>query len=379
MREPGARPVGTPPDQPSPQHLAFIHALRGVAALLVVWAHLGTIWPSLHGQTSYLNGGIKKLLVDPFRVFQDGGHLGVILFFLISGYIITFTASREDRTSFAVKRVLRLGPPLAAALAVSWGYLKVAGWLDVTPIAVNGGDLTHWLRALFLLDGWVGPLALDVTWTLVIEVIFYSLTFVLLGLSQRRPEVATWTMTGLWAALCVAVSVMPGLSTSGNVSLPGYVGFLLVGRCIYLWKAGMIRPVTAVLNAALALVLYAAFTQNLLPGFIGGATSPSAEPFYSYAYALVIFLALMSAAPKRTIQPFTLLGDISYSLYLLHAPVGFLTFEVTSRLGFPPDLMILCAIGASIAAAWVSYALVERPSQRLARVLLRRRVATQAH
>jgi peptidoglycan/LPS O-acetylase OafA/YrhL len=345
---------------------------------MVVWAHLGALWPTLHGETSFLNETITKLVVNPFRIFQDGGLLGVVLFFLISGYIITYTAEREDRTSFAVKRILRLGPPLVAALAAAWAYIHIAGWLSVKPIAVQGGDWVHWVSALFLMDGWIGPHALDVTWTLVVELIFYTLTFALLGLSRRRPEAATWAMTGLWAALCMAVSVTPALSASANFTVPRYAGFLLVGRAIYLWQARRIRPITAALTAALALLLHVAFTENVMPGFLAGSTDPTKAPFYSYAYALVIFLALMAAAPKRTVQPFTLLGDISYSLYLLHVPVGFLTLEVTRRWGFPPDLMILSAIATSIAAAWASYLLVERPSQRLARTLLRRRAERRA-
>jgi peptidoglycan/LPS O-acetylase OafA/YrhL len=355
------------------QHLAFIHGLRGIAAMLVVWAHLGTIWVSLHGESAYSDRAMKKLVMQPFRIFQDGGHLGVILFFLISGYIITYTSLREDRTSFAVKRILRLGPPLLVALAVVWVYLQYADHLGVAAIGVHDGSVLQWVKSVFLLDGWSGVRVLDVTWTLVIEIIFYTLTFVLLGLSRARPEAATWAMTGLWAALCVTVAVVPGISTSVNVTLPGYVGFLLVGRAIYLWTAGIIRPIVAVLNAALGLLLYASFTERLAPGLIRGVTSPTAEPYYTYAYALIIFLGLMSWAPRRTVQPFTLLGDISYSLYLLHVPVGFATFELTSRWGFPPDLMIASAIAASILAAWLCYQLVERPSQRVARSILRQR------
>lgn len=376
MDEPDVRPQQPDVSVRPRQHLAFIHALRGIAALLVVWAHLGTIWPTRHGEESYLNRGVTKLVIQPFRIFQDGGHLGVILFFLISGYIITYTSLREDRASFAVKRVMRLGPPLVVATVAAWTYLRIADQLGVTAIGVNDGGVGHWISSLFLLDGWQGTLALDVTWTLVIEVIFYTLTFALLGVSRARPEVATWAMTGLWAATCVIVAVIPALS--GNVTLPGYVGFLIVGRCIYLVTAGLIRPITGALNAALGIVLFASFTERLVPGLVRGATSPTAEPYYSYAYAIIIFLGLMSAAPKRTIQPFALLGDVSYSLYLLHVPVGFLTFELTSRWGFPPDAMILSAIAASIGAAWLSYRLIERPSQRYARSLLSRRATRSA-
>ncbi|WP_426245902.1 acyltransferase family protein [Nocardioides sp. LHG3406-4] len=358
----------------SRQHLAFIHGLRGVAALLVVWAHLGSVWLATNHEPSILDVAYARLIVEPFRVFQNGGHLGVIIFFLVSGFIITYTSMREDRTSFAVKRILRLGPPLAVALVVCWLYVQIAHHYGSEPISVNDGGLRHWLSALFLLDGFHGDYVLGVTWTLSIEVIFYAMTFVLLGLTRRNPERSTWVLTGLWAVFTVLQAAVPPLRGSAFVSLPPYVGFLLVGRCIYLWRAELIRPIVAALNATLALVFFATFTERLLPGqLFGPRILPDAAPYYSYIYALVIFLGLMAAAPKRTIQPFTMLGDVSYSLYLLHIPVGFAVFEITAGSAIPNEVVTLIAIAAAIAAAWVSYRLVERPSQRLARRLLRHR------
>lgn len=367
-------------DAPSPEtpreRVAFIHGLRGVAALLVVWAHLGTIWPNLYGLSSYSNDTLKQYVVDPFRIYQDGGHLGVLLFFLISGYIVTYTATREDRLSFSVKRLLRLGPPLAAAMLVTWGWMHLARQMGTEAFSVSGGGTAQWLRSLVLLDGWFGTRVLHLTWTLVVEIIFYALTFALLGLSRRRPETAMWAFTGIWAAFCVAAMTIPGLRTADNVILPPFVGWLIIGRCIYLGFAGRIRPVVAVLNALLSFIVFLAFTENLQPGLVFGSTSPVAEPLYTYAYALIIFLGLMAVAPARTVQPFTMLGDISYSLYLLHMPVGFLTFDITHRMGLPVDVMIWSAIGMSILAAWISYRLVELPSQRFARWMLRRRRAS---
>jgi peptidoglycan/LPS O-acetylase OafA/YrhL len=365
-------------ERPRPQ-IAFIHGLRGVAALLVVWAHLGSLWLAVNNETSVLDRAYQRLIVEPFRIFQNGGHLGVVLFFLVSGYIITYTSLREDRTSFAVKRVLRLGPPLALALIVSWLYVQVANHYGNSPIGVNDGGFLHWLSALFLVDGYQGAFALDVTWTLVIEVLFYTLTFAFLGLTRASPERSTWVLTCVWAIFTVFQSAVPPFNDSGIITLPAYVAFLLVGRCIYLWSAGLIRPIVAALNATLALVFFSTITESLAPGLISARrVLPDAEPFYSYIYALILFLGLMAAAPKRTVQPFTLLGDISYSLYLLHIPVGFVVFEVAADSAIPSEVVTLLSIAAAVAVSWVSYRLVELPSQRLARRLLRRRADAMA-
>jgi peptidoglycan/LPS O-acetylase OafA/YrhL len=361
------------PERPRPQ-IAFIHGLRGIAALLVVWAHLGSLWLAVNDETSALDHAYRRLIVEPFRVFQNGGHLGVVLFFLVSGYIITYTSLREDRTSFAVKRILRLGPPLMLALVVSWLYVQVAGHYGSRPIGVNDGGFLHWLSALLLVDGYQGSFALDVTWTLVIEVLFYTFTFAFLGLTRANPERSTWALTCVWAIFTVFQSAVPPFSNSGIITLPAYIAFLLVGRCIYLWSAGLIRPIVGALNATLALVLFSTISESLAPGFISGPRIlPDAEPFYSYIYALILFLGLMAAAPKRTVQPFTLLGDISYSLYLLHIPVGFIVFEVAAGSAIPPANETLRSIPPANGVSWVSYRLVEVPSQRLARRILQRR------
>lgn len=363
---------------PAIQHVAFIHALRGLASLLVVWAHLGAIWPRRHGEVSYLNLVVHDWLVSSFRLYQDGGRLGVVLFFLVSGYIITFTSMREDRRAFAIKRVMRLGPPLIAAMAVTWLCAKIVVRLGSAPFGSHLDGVGQLILGLTLLDGWVGPRAMEVTWTLVIEVIFYSLTFAFLGMSRNSPERATWIMTGTWAAITLIVAITPGLSTSENSWLPRYVGFLLMGRCIFLHQSGKIRLPGALLHTSLTALVFMSFAQTFSPGHLGGATSPAAEPIYSYAWAIVIFLAFLYWAPSRTVQPFTMLGNLSYSLYLLHIPVGFLVLEVTTRLGFASDLKILLAISASFVAAWICYQTVEQPAQRLARRYLRRHTAVDA-
>ena len=81
--------------------------------MLVIWVHLNAwyahemkiAWP---GNDHYW----RNWVVAPLRLYQDGGHLGVILFFLISGYIITVVSLRETPLEFALKRLFRLGPIL---------------------------------------------------------------------------------------------------------------------------------------------------------------------------------------------------------------------------------------------------------------------------
>ena len=106
--------------------IPFIHLLRGIAALLVMWVHLGLWYPAEHGYTWWAAGVWRDGLVAPLHLYQDGGHLPVLLFFLVSGFIITHVSLKETRLEFVVKRLFRLAPPLLLALLLMWLAVAIA-------------------------------------------------------------------------------------------------------------------------------------------------------------------------------------------------------------------------------------------------------------
>jgi peptidoglycan/LPS O-acetylase OafA/YrhL len=357
------------------ERFAFIHGLRGVASLLVVWSHLSGFWLLSNARTSAAQDAWYQFIVRPFHLFQNGGHLGVVLFFLISGFIITHTSLRETRRSFAIRRSLRIFPPLAFATIVAGLLLLLANATGTELLGINAGPFWHWLAGSVLVDGFLpGGRAIDVTWTLVVEILFYTLTFAFIGLSRSRPVLATWIMIGVWAVLSVLSVSVGFVQGSTNQWTAVYVAFLLFGRAAYLWKRGFMRPLDAVLAGAVVIALYGMFVETLSPGFLmapGGWIG--LEPAVTYAYAVIIFLLLMQLAPRRTIQPFTLLGDVSYSLYLLHLPVGVTVLNLLDRIGVPETVNSIVAVLVSVLVSWGAYLIIERPSQRIARRLTRRR------
>jgi len=95
----------------------FIHILRGIAPLMVVWAHL--VWWLIYNQIDWpLYQWMYWTIIKPLHIFQNFGHLGVAIFFLISGFIISASLSREKRLEFLIKRLCRLGPALIFATLV---------------------------------------------------------------------------------------------------------------------------------------------------------------------------------------------------------------------------------------------------------------------
>ncbi len=361
--------------------ISSVHMLRGVAAVLVVWAHLSAYWLFTIGETSWIQDTWREVAAEPLHIYQDGGFLGVVLFFLISGYIVTHASLSENRIGYLTKRVLRIFPPLAFALAVLWTVMRVMPAVGVPLPVFQGGSADRWLQSLLLLDFFTtGPRVLSVTWTLAVELIFYAMVFAVIGLQRSRPLASTAGMVVAWVVACWFFTgpALEGRVTPEAEGVVVLVGVLLVGRCIYLVHSGLADPWASAALGVAAALLVGVFEERYSPGFLLEKAGTSGEPVISFALALVLFVGMLWWAPSRAAQPFAWFGDISYSLYLLHLPVGFAALGVLHRLEIPNSLATLIAMGAALLAATAAYHLVEKPSQRLARQLLARRVKVSA-
>ncbi|GAA5108571.1 polysaccharide biosynthesis acyltransferase UppZ [Alloalcanivorax gelatiniphagus] len=353
--------------------ISSVHVLRGVAALLVVWAHLSAYWLFTIGGTSWIQDAWRSVVAEPLHVYQDGGFLGVVLFFLISGYIVTHASLSEDRVGYLTKRLLRIFPPLAFALAVLWTLMHLMPAVGVPLTVFPGAPADRWLQSLLLLDFFTtGPRVLSVTWTLASELIFYGMVLAVIGLQRTRPLASTVAMVAAWAVACWALTsaALAGRVTPEAEGVVVLVGVLLVGRCIHLVHSRLAGARPAAALGVVTALLVGVFEERYSPGFLLERAGTSGEPVVSFVLALALFVGMLWWAPSRAVQPFSWLGDISYSLYLLHMPVGFAALGVLHRLEVPHSLATLLAIGASLLAATVAFRLVERPSQRAARRLL---------
>lgn len=330
-----------------------IDGLRAVAVLPVVLAHAGV--PGL-----------------------PGGFLGVDVFFVISGFLITSILLGELRQGtfswarFYERRARRILPPLGIMLVLA----LPAAWVLMTPsqlkdfgqsiLATVGfaANIYFWLTK----DYWAEAAELTPLihlWSLGIEEQFYVLFPPLLALTHRWPRVLTAILgVILTASFAAMVLARAEGNTAGAFYLLPYRGWELVAgaltavttaRCRE--KLGGRRWWTWVLPAAL-LGSYVSF-------------SPSTDPLLLYGVPVLATSMILvwcreeSAVGRCLAHPvLTWIGKVSYSLYLFHQPV--LAF---SRLRFGVDLTPLQIIAGLLAIgvlAWGSYRLVEQPSRRAA-------------
>ena len=106
--------------------IPFIDIARFLAPLFVLWAHLGPLWCLEHGSTCVSNGSLWLPIRGTLwagshlRLNGNGGHLGVLLFFLVSGFIISHVIRFETRAEFVIKRLFRIVPLLFVGLALAY-------------------------------------------------------------------------------------------------------------------------------------------------------------------------------------------------------------------------------------------------------------------
>lgn len=303
----------------------------------------------------------------------SSGFLGVDIFFVISGYLMTkLHAADASAVDFYLRRARRLLPAYAATVALTLG---AAFFITVPSDFAQLGEQIFFAAALASNFGFAiqnsyfssfefNPLLH--LWSLTVECQFYLLFPFIIKLVQRwRPALAVLASVSL--ALCLAVVLIS----------PKYAFFLLPMRmwefAIGMWVA---RRATQTIGAgrwgAVALVAMAAIPFMPLDGqlrdlVIGHPALGAVMICLATAAALMAGqpAALVNAAPGRVAQR---LGNISYSLYLAHWPVLVL-FHYTPFGGTTPHALGIADAAGAIAVTGVAtallYRLFEKPGPRL--------------
>jgi peptidoglycan/LPS O-acetylase OafA/YrhL len=361
----------TAPHAARPQ-LTALTTLRFVAALHVVLFHM------------WVTG---ELTTGPglFRSFVSIGYIGVNFFFVLSGFILVYTYTRPslDAPRFWQARFARIYPAYAVSLLVSAPFFFYAvRSLHLPFYAWSAQHLpVACIATLTLLQSWIPQGALTwnpVCWSLSVEAFFYLLFPVLLLWCRRRATRALPVWIGACALVSLSLSLLYiGLHPDGIdkvnsgettllwknilsfnpvVRLPEFLTGMLAGELFLRAQVSRTRALPLVLGGVLVVV-----TLTALVGVV--PTPLISAGFLSPAFAAIIFgLALQPPwAAFLELKWLMLLGEASYSLYLLHSTV---MSEVYDRLpSFPHGTRASLAFAAAIGAAVLCFIFVEQPAR----------------
>lgn len=321
---------------------------------------------------------LAVLLVHTWPAILPGGSIGVDLFFVLSGFLITTLLLEEHQSTDAIalgrfyaRRALRLLPALAGTVVFALVLTAVFFPNDFAMTAAQALACTlyvsNWLFAAGADRGnYQGFLAH--TWSLSLEEQFYLLWPIVLGALLR--------LAGRRNTLRMVIVAVVALAANRALTWHGDAGTwfrtdtradsLLVGAALALAIAVLGHPssrLARVVGAMGTLVLAATVwgfnpdAAGLAPMALGGFT------LVAMAAAAMVVGALW-APPRALIRgPLVAIGRISYGLYLWHYPI---VSAVHAHLGHGP-LTLLIAAPPSFAIAFLSHRYLERPFLRLKR------------
>lgn len=324
--------------------------------------------------------GLRALAVVLVVVFHltdrlPGGWLGVDVFFVLSGWLITSLLVNEARAdnridllNFYLRRLLRLMPALVAMVV-----LAVAVEATVTPVASGFGldvfaALTYWYDFHILGIDHTSPVAH--TWSLAVEEQFYLLWPLLLIWATRARQGFVGPVA---ASLGVAVVAMAaGLAIDEST-----IGFALWGHAPEL----LIGALAAVLGQRWPSSTWVAVTAVAVLLSAAVLIDPQQRwPYYGPLLAVSALLASLVAhlgtrqswvTAIFAWRPAVEVGRRSYGVYLYHYPLLFLLGNVD----LPAHTTKVSVVVATLAVAWLSYRFLELPFLRLKDQLHGRRPA----
>ncbi len=295
--------------------------------------------------------------------FPAGGWLGVDVFFVLSGFLITTLLlerrGQESIVGFYRRRALRLLPALVALLLVAlvvdrslFGVLAGLGYFSNFILA--GGHPPEF------------PASLTHLWSLAAEEQFYILWPIILYAAVRFSTRAALSIAavGISASFLLAVTLfMNGASGYRLFYAPDTRGVsILVGCALALCMTRRMLTLARLEIPALALLLGLVLTMDYTRLSLSGP--PILLSALAAAVLIVRALREGSVVPRLlSLAPLVFLGRISYSLYLWHYPI-FVWLGADAAGASPIDAL---AVSLAVAAACGSYYLVERPFLRLKR------------
>ncbi|MEQ1497579.1 MAG: acyltransferase family protein [Novosphingobium sp.] len=323
--------------------------------------------------------GLRALAILPVLLFHthvpgfSGGFVGVDVFFVISGYLITGIIAREiDAGQFSLvrfyeRRARRILPALLAMLAfvlamASWLYLP--GDFEAVPksalMALGFLSNLWFFTSTGYFAGGAETMPLLHCWSLAVEEQFY------IGFPLLLWGIARWCPRWRVGAIAGAAAVSLGWAMLKAADSDGFAFYMLPPRAWELFAGSLLavgalpdaRPRwlrEALAGTGLALIFYAVFTYSAATVFPGISAIPPV-----LGAALLIHAAPGTGVGRLLSSPVPVgIGLISYSLYLWHWPL--IVFAEYARDEKLSGVWQLGVIAASVLAAWASWRWIERP------------------
>ncbi len=336
------------------QKLSHLQTMRAMAAILVVWAHAIDIVVARGETAAQINFGFA----------ENFGAVGVDIFFVISGFIVSISAGRTTPLQFTINRTLRI-----------WPMYIIATMLMFLVSTDTGGQTTKLIYSLLFLQPPGNAASMPIHplgWSLMYEVAFYAVICAAMLWKSPRPlsDRILFILAGLIAVGSMQQFAQP-LNIIGNPILLEFVFGVLIGM---VWQRTPLLPSWAtlgmfILGSCLLIDTLATGYGNIseAPFTLDASSSWDRVRTWGIPSALLVASAVFRENTKKA-TIFEFIGDASYSIYLFSLPMlHFMDAFWPENMAEHNDVLILLATLSTTIGGCLVYLILEKPVMRLLR------------
>lgn len=338
-----------------------VDGLRFLSILVVMLSHTFIAWRRHNGFDESTFAAWPNALL----LFLNNGHTGVLIFFVISGYIIALPFAKAipkghdlNLKNYYLRRLVRIEPPYLIIMTGFFLVYALTGWQHV----VHYGP--HYAASIFYLHNVIFPYTPglnDVAWSLEVEIQFYLLAPLFfrvyrLPAPARRMVLCAFAIVGL---------ALPLLWCPDIVTLYHYFEYFACGMLLAdIVQHG--RPLTRAQSSMLNVAALLSFFLLFFGSFISQPARDWLTPLFIF---IITAAALLSPRAKQVfgIGILPVIGGMCYSIYLVHNLLLVFLFKygmgvLPGNAGIPAFLLNALLMSACVLlVSAVVFRLVERP------------------
>jgi len=290
-----------------------------------------------------------------------------MLFFLISGFVISISINKTNQLTFLARRAARIYPSCIAAVIATAILVKLYCNFYGAEYPFSLGNV---LNSATLTSGWLGQGAvIPVLWTLSVEIIFYLVLSAVAASTKSKLGLKELTIASLACIALVSIGAMPlerlsnwptvvaALKWTSFVAVN--VAYMLIGSAVFLLYSRSVSVLQGSIGIATTIALY-----GIAIFIFSTQREPIGASFFGGLGILAMFVAILvlgqSMNPRGIIKFY---GDISYPLYLCHIPLAWIVLYETTRHGISLHVGAALSIAVITFVSWILHIAIERPSQ----------------
>lgn len=362
------------------ERIVSLDYLRALACFLVVLGHICFLGLNGWEALSALVPGLSANIFGPDAIQRNWfsvpsiwigvnlginvGALGVGIFFLISGFVITQALDREKPLEFIIKRVIRIYPTLAVAILLTALATEIyANYVGST----SPHSISSMIGSIFTVNGYLHQVdTLPVLWTLEVEMIFYVTIAILAVFGATK----AWQIVGLQLFCCAVTffsysriyySYIPSELADGIYHFgfnPFQLSFILLGAVIY-----RVMQVTSSESMVYVLASLGIYLVNVWGvGAIVGRSLGGIDVINALWAIGLFFSTLWFGMRWQGALPLLFFAKISYPLYLVHVPIGWLSLSYLALNGWGMAEATVATWMLIILLAWLLHITIEKRS-----------------